>query len=146
MALRTRIGTRWLAPWVAIPLAAALVTLAGRWSGANATTIGFFYLAVVLALAAWGGWAVGASASVAAMMCFNLFFLPPFGTLTIEEPSNWVALFAFLGASTLASRLVATARRQAAEAQRRRREVEVLYDLCFTLFTVSQRQGVLGEA
>jgi two-component system sensor histidine kinase KdpD len=133
-------------PWAAIPAAVALVTFAGRAGGANAATIGFFYLAAVLGLATWGGWAVGAVASVAAMLCFNFFFLPPFGTLTIAEPSNWVALLAFLGASTLASRLVATARREAAEAERRRREVEILYELCFGLFTVSPRPGALGEA
>src|SRR6185436_8808066 len=44
------------------------------------------------------------------------------------------------------SRLVASARQQAAEAQRRRREVEALYDLCFGLFAASQRPGALGEA
>jgi two-component system sensor histidine kinase KdpD len=133
-------------PWGAIPAGVALVTLAGKAGGADAATIGFFYLAVVLGLATWGGWAVGAVASVAAMLCFNFFFLPPFGTLTVADPSHWVALIAFLGASTLASRLVATARRQAAEAERRSREVEILYGLCFSLFTVSPRLGVLGEA
>jgi two-component system, OmpR family, sensor histidine kinase KdpD len=132
--------------WAAIPLAVALVTAIGKGTGADATTIGFFYMVVVLGLAAWGGWAVGAAASVAAMLCFNFFFLPPFGTLAIADPEHWAALLAFLAASTLASRLVVTARRQAEEAQRRRREVEILYDLCFGLFTVSQRPGVLGDA
>jgi two-component system sensor histidine kinase KdpD len=143
--LTTLQRTRVLA-WIAAPLALAAVTAAGRAAGANAPTIGSIYLVAVLGLAAWGGWAVGASASVAAMLCFNYFFLPPLGTLTIAEPANWVALLAFLAASTFASRLVATARRQAEEAQRRRREVETLYDLCFSLFAVSQRPGVLGEA
>lgn len=133
-------------PWAAILPAVALVTAIGRGTGADATTIGFFFLVVALGLAAWGGWAVGAAASVAAMLCFNFFFLPPFGTLAIADPEHWVALLAFLAASTLASRLVVTARSQAAEAQRRRREVEILYDLCFGLFTVSQRPGVLGDA
>lgn len=135
-----------LLPWLAAPLAVALVTTAGRSAGANAPTIGSFYLVAVLGLAAWGGWAVGATASVAAMLCFNYFFLPPLGTLTIAEPANWAALISFLIASTFASRLVTTARRQAEEAQRRRREVEILYDLSFGLFAVSQRPGVLGEA
>src|SRR4051812_6593794 len=134
------------ARWAAIPLALALVTLLGRWAGANAPTIGSIYLVAVLGLAAWGGWAVGATASVAAMLCFNYFFLPPTGTLTIAEPANWVALISFLIASTFASRVVATARREAAAAQRRRREVEILYELSFALFAVSQRPGVLGEA
>lgn len=132
--------------WAAVPFAVLGVTVLCRAVGTNATTAGFFYLAVVLGLAAWGGWAVGAVASVAAMLCFNFFFLPPFGTLTVAEPSNWVALFAFLGASTLASRLVATARRRAEEAQARRREVEVLYELSLSLFAASQRAGALGEA
>jgi two-component system sensor histidine kinase KdpD len=132
--------------WAVAPLAVALVTGVGRWAGANAPTIVSFYLVAVLGLAAWGGWAVGATASVAAMLCFNYFFLPPLGTLTIAEPANWVALLSFLIASTFASRLVTTARRQAGEAQRRRREVEILYELSFALFAVSQRPGVLGEA
>src|SRR3954447_15353586 len=144
MKLQDRIGRG--APWVAMPLALALVTFLGYQTGANASTIVSFYLVAVLGLAAWGGWAVGATASVAAMLCFNYFFLPPLGTLTIAEPANWVALVSFLIASTFASRLVTTARRQAEEAQRRRREVEILYELSFALFAVSQRPGVLGEA
>ena len=132
--------------WIALPFAAALVTALGRLAGANATTAGFAYLLLVLGLATWGGWAVGAAASVVAMACFNFFFLPPYGTLTIQDPSNWVALITFLIASTVASRLVATARRRAEEAQSRRREVEILYDLCFGLFAASQRPGILGEA
>ncbi|HKI00927.1 MAG TPA: DUF4118 domain-containing protein [Thermoanaerobaculia bacterium] len=112
--------------WAAMPIALALVTALGRWAGANAPTIVSFYLVVVLGLAAWGGWGAGATASIMAMLCFNYFFLPPFGTMTIADPSNWAALVSFLMASTLASRLVATARRQAEEAQRRRREVETL--------------------
>src|SRR4051794_2711392 len=87
-------------PWAAVPLAVALVTALGRSAGANAPTIGSIYLVAVLGLAAWGGWAVGATASVAAMFCFNYFFLPPLGTLTIAEPANWVALLSFLAAST----------------------------------------------
>ena len=123
--------------WVAIPFALALATLVSRVSGANVTTAGFLYLLAVLALATWGGWAVGAVASIAAVLCFNFFFFPPFGTLTIADPANWVALFSFLVASAVASRLVATARRQAEEAQRRRREVEILYE---------ERERLLAEA
>lgn len=123
--------------WIAIPFAVALITLAGLWSGANATTAGFLYLLAVLALATWGGWAVGAAASVVAALCFNFFFFPPHGTLTIADPANWVALFSFLTAAAIASRLVATARRQAEEAQRRQREVETLYE---------ERERLLAEA
>lgn len=138
-------GAGWPA-WAALPLTLALVTVAGRAAGVNATTAGFAYLLLVLGFSTWSGWAVGIAASVGATFCLNYFFLPPVGGLTIAEPANWVALGAFLVSSALVSRLVSLAREQAAEAERRRREVETLYDLCFSLFAVSQRSGVLGEA
>jgi two-component system sensor histidine kinase KdpD len=129
-----------------MPVALALVTALGRGLGAKSTTAGFLYLAVVLGLALWGGCAVGAVASVTAALGLNYFFLPPFGTLVIHDASNWVALVSFLAASTLVSRLVATARGQAEEAQKLRRELETLYDLSFGLFAASRHPGALGEA
>ncbi len=119
-----------------------MVTVLGWWTGANATTIGFFYLATVLALATWGGWAVGAAASVTAMLCFNYFFLPPFGTLAVEDSSNWVALFAFLGSSALASRLVATARREAEEARQLAVERERLLSEAAHLAAVRESEAL----
>lgn len=133
-------------PWAAVPAVLALVTWTGRATGVNPATTGFLYLLAVLGLAAWGGWAVGAAASVLAMLGYNFFFLPPFHTFLIADPSNWMALLSFLAASSLASRLVATARRRAEEAQKRRREVETLYELCFGLFAATQRAGALGDA
>lgn len=140
----SRVRMQRLAQWAAIPLAVGGVTLLCRATGANEITAGFLLLVSVLGLATWGGWAVGAAASVAATLCLNFFFLPPTGTLTIEDASNWVALGGFLAASTLVSRLVARARQQAAEALSRQRELEVLYELSFALFT--QRPGALAEA
>lgn len=132
--------------WLVAPLAVGLVTVLARLAGANAPTAGFVYLVLVLVLATWGGWLAGAVASVAATVGYNYFFLPPLGTLVIDDPANWVALASFLIAATLASRLVVSARRQAAAADLRRREVEILYELCFGLFAASQRRGSLGEA
>ncbi|MFP5288528.1 MAG: DUF4118 domain-containing protein, partial [Thermoanaerobaculia bacterium] len=126
-----------LAQWAAVPLAVGGVTLAGRAAGANETTAGFLLLAAVLGLATWGGWAVGAAASVAATLCLNFFFLPPTGTFAIEDPSNWVALGSFLAASALVGRLVARARQEAAGALARQRELEALY---------AERERLLHEA
>ena len=130
------------AAWLAVPAAVLLLTWAGRAAGANAPTIGFFYMAAVLALATWGGPAVGAVASVLAMLCFNFFFLPPLGTLAIEDPANWVALLSFLGASTLASRLVAAAQAQAEKARQRQRQVEVLYAKASHLEAVRESEAL----
>ncbi|MFL6291340.1 MAG: DUF4118 domain-containing protein, partial [Thermoanaerobaculia bacterium] len=135
---------RLLVEWAAVPLAVGGVTLASRAAGANEITAGFLLLVAVLGLATWGGWMIGAVASVAATLCLNFFFLPPTGTFTIEAPSNWVALGCFLAASTLVSRLVARARQEAAGALARQQELEVLYELSFDLFTANP--GALHEA
>ena len=49
------------------------------------------------------------------------------GTLTIADPQNWVALGAFLVTSIMGSQLSARIRREADEANSRRREIERLY-------------------
>ncbi|HBL27396.1 MAG TPA: hypothetical protein DD490_11230, partial [Acidobacteria bacterium] len=133
---------RRIAVWAAVPVVVGLLTAVGRAAGANAPTIGFFYMAAVLGLGGWGGQAVGVVASVLAMLCFNFFFLPPLGTLTVEDPANWVALISFLAASSFASRLVATAREQAAAAEQRQREVEVLYAKASHLEAVRESEAL----
>jgi two-component system sensor histidine kinase KdpD len=93
----------------------------------NATTVAFTYLLAILGVSAlWGLW-ISVFMSLAATLAYNYFFLPPVGTFTIADPQNWVALLTFLATSVLASDLSTRARNQAAEANRRRHEVERLY-------------------
>src|ERR1035437_7931138 len=93
----------------------------------NVTTVAFTFLLAILGSSALWGLRVSIFMSVAATLAYNYCFLPPIGTFTIADPQNWVALFFFLVTSVLGSNLAARARRQAAEANRRRREVERLY-------------------
>jgi len=93
----------------------------------NATTIAFTYLLAILGVSAVWGLAVSLFMSVAATLMYNYFFLPPIGSFTIADPQNWVALVTFLATSVLASDLSSRARHQAAEANRRRHEIERLY-------------------
>ena len=89
----------------------------------NALTAGFLYLIVILIVATKWGLRASVLASASATVCFNYFFLPPLGRLTIADPANWVALFTFLITSLVASQLSERARlrtQQAlAEAERR---------------------------
>ena len=71
----------------------------------NATTVGFAYLLGILAIAATWGLIESIIASIAAMLCYNFYFLPPVGMFTIADPQNWVALFAFLTTALVASHL-----------------------------------------
>lgn len=76
----------------------------------NATIVALTYLLVVLLVAASSHLWVAVLTSCLAMAVFNFFFLPPVGTLTIADPQNWIALFAFLTVSLVAGRLSAAAR------------------------------------
>jgi two-component system, OmpR family, sensor histidine kinase KdpD len=93
----------------------------------NQTTVALSFLLAILAVSAVWGMAVSLFMSVTAMLLFNYYFLPPVGTLTIADPQNWVALFAFLFTSIMGSQLSAKIRREADAANSRRREVERLY-------------------
>jgi len=93
----------------------------------NPTTVAMTFLLAILAVSTVWSLAVSVYMSVVATLVFNFFFLPPFGTLTIADPQNWVALFAFLFTSIVASHLSERARTEAETAQLRRRVVERLY-------------------
>ena len=93
----------------------------------NQTTVALTFVVAILAVSTFWGFAVSAFMSVAAMLAFNYFFLPPVGTFTVADPQNWAALFAFLAASLITSRLAARVRQEADAAQRRRNEIERLY-------------------
>ena len=107
----------------------AFVTAVCRSFPVNATTAGFAYLMAVLGIATTWGLAEAVAASVAGVLCFNFFFFPPVGTLTVADPQNWVALFAFLATAIIASELSARANRQTRAAVERGRELERLYTL-----------------
>jgi two-component system sensor histidine kinase KdpD len=110
----------------------------------NATTIALAYLLVVLFAASLADVVSAVVTSAAAMLCFNYFFLPPVGTFTVADPHNWVALFAFLIVSIVASRLSASARAQAQAAMDRRNELTRLFDLTRDILLTTEHEGALA--
>jgi len=134
---------------LSIPLAAGsviFITLVFRmFSIVNATTAGFAYLIAILLVAAWWGIAESVVASIVASVCFSYFFLPPVGTWAISDPENWVALFAFLMSSLIASQLSDRARRRTAEANTRKIEMERLYALSRAILTMSGGDPIGGQ-
>ena len=94
----------------------------------NATTVALALLLAVLFAAIAFGSKPALAASVLAMLCFNFFFLPPYHTLTIADPQNWVALAAFFITALAVGQLSARAKRRADEAEAGRIENRRLYD------------------
>ena len=93
-------------------IVAAILALYHLWLGVNNTTVALTLLLVVLGISARWGLAEATVASLAAALGFNVYFLPPYGKLTIEDPQNWVALGAFLMTAVTASQLSERARRR----------------------------------
>lgn len=111
----------------------------------NPTTAALTFLLIVLAVASRWGLTVATTTAVAATLAFNYYFLPPVHTFTIADTQNWVALLAFLASAIIASRLSERARREALNANRRRKEVERLYSLSQQLLATDNVMELLNS-
>jgi two-component system, OmpR family, sensor histidine kinase KdpD len=129
-------GMRFLRSCACVALVTAITWVAFSGLHVNALIVGFVYVLAVLVVATRWGLFEALVTSVAAMLCLNYFFLPPILSLTIADPQNWVALFAFMVTAITASQLSARAQKQTAEARARRAEVERLYQLSLSLMLV----------
>jgi two-component system sensor histidine kinase KdpD len=99
---------------IAVAVLAALTTVLRLWwHHTNPTTAALAFLLVVLGVATTSRVWAAMAAAVLADLCLNYFFMPPFGTLAIADPENWVALVVFLAVSFIASTLSAAARDRA---------------------------------
>jgi len=110
---------------IGVGAATAVLKLLGE--PINPTTVALAFLLIVLFVATVWGSRPAILTSLLGVVCFNFFFLPPYGTLTIADPDNWIALFAFLITAVTTGQLSASARRRAEEAEDSRREIARLY-------------------
>ena len=129
-------------PAAAAALVAATLAIRGI-PGHSPATASLAYLLIVLFVAAYADRWVAIATSIAAMLGFNFFFLPPVGTFTIADPQNWVALVAFLAVSIVASNLSASARAKATDAMERRRELSRLFDLTRDILLTTEQDGAI---
>jgi two-component system sensor histidine kinase KdpD len=67
----------------------------------------------VLPVAVLYGLGYALSVSIASMLAFNFFFLPPLHTLELTDSENWVALGVFVVTAIVVSELATRARRRA---------------------------------
>lgn len=78
-------------------------------------SLGVLYLFAVLPVAVFWGLPLAIAASVASMLAFNFYFLPPTHTFTLQDSRNWFALGVFVVTSVVVSELAARSRRRAVE-------------------------------
>lgn len=106
-------------------VAATVLMLAFR-SRLDKAHVALVYLLVVLAASAAEGRRVGLATATVAFLTFNYLFLPPYNTLTIADPLDWIVLFAFLATGVVAAELLPRLRQQAEVARRRTEELDRL--------------------
>ena len=92
----------------------------------NEAHVALAYLLVVLGASGYAGRAVGLGLALAAFVLFDWFFLPPYATLVVANPLDWLVLLAFFGTSVVAAQLLYHARAQAESAQARAAEIDRL--------------------
>ncbi len=89
-------------------------------------SLGVLYVFAVLPVAVFWGMALASFVSVASMLAFNWFFLPPTHTFQLSDGANWLALAVYLVTAMVVSALAASARRRADLAEQREREAAAL--------------------
>jgi two-component system, OmpR family, sensor histidine kinase KdpD len=125
----------------------ALVTGAifGAKTFAPVLSLGVLYLLAVVPVAVAFGLAYAIGVSVASMLAFNFFFLPPVHTLALRDSANWFALAVYVITGVVVSELAARSRRRAADARKREREATLFADVAATLLEADHVQDRLKE-
>ncbi len=79
-------------------------------------SLGVLYVIAVVVVAVVFGLVYAIPVSIASMLTFNFFFLPPEHSLALHESSNWIALAVYLVTAVVVSDLATRSRRLAHKA------------------------------
>lgn len=110
----------------------------------NAPTAAFCFLILVLLSAFFGDLFTAVVTSAAAALCFNYFYLPPYGTFYIAAFSDWISFFAFLLTALIISRLTASAAANRAKAESLKKTLAQLKEFGTWLLSLPQDQFTLS--
>jgi two-component system sensor histidine kinase KdpD len=91
-----------------------------------------FVIPVILGVVV-GDYVAGAVGAVAGFLLYDIFFIPPFGTLTVRAPRNWIALIVYVVVVLVVARVVTNLQAAREEARRREQDAGRLFELSQTL-------------
>jgi two-component system, OmpR family, sensor histidine kinase KdpD len=106
----------------------------------DATSALAFVVPVVVGVVI-GGYIPGALASVVGFVLYDIFFLPPYGNLTVKEDADWLALLVYLIVVQIVAQVVTNLNAARDEARRREQDAGRLFELSQALigeFTISE--------
>ena len=102
-------------------------------------------MVVVVFYSTVAGQALSLYLAVCSALLFDYFFFPPYRSLAISNPSDWISVLAFVGSCVLVNRLAERARRQAYNAEQRREQVERLYTLSQEMMLHDDAKGLVRD-
>jgi two-component system sensor histidine kinase KdpD len=106
-------------------------------------SLGVLYVFAVLPVAVLWGTPLALAVSVASMLTFNWFFLPPKHTFQLQDAANWAALAVYCVTAVVVGFLAARTRRRSADAEQRRREAHVLAEAAADLLRGTPEERAL---
>src|SRR6476659_2902069 len=147
MALPKRGLARHAAALITSAAAVALVTASiyALDSFAPVLSLGVLYLFAVLLVAVLFGLTWAIPVSIASMLAFNWFFLPPRHTLRLSDGENWIALAVYLVTAVVVSALAMRSRAREEEAHERALEASLLAKVAAALLESEHVQSELGN-
>ena len=134
-----------LAGWTLV-LAACTVGMVALRPRLGSAHVALLLLLVVLFGSAARGRTVGLWLATASFVVFDVLFIPPYGTLAVRDPLDWIILLAFLATSVVAAQLLARAQEQARAAETRAAEIDRLSAERVRLIADAQHAEALREA
>ncbi len=106
-------GTRSGYLWTTLMVAAVTALGSALFHVLDLGNVALLYLLPVMTAASLFGLRTGLYAGLLSSLCYNYFFLPPTGTLTVSNPENVISIFVLLGVAVATSQLTARVRAQA---------------------------------
>src|SRR5262249_61074335 len=104
-------GVATLASAGSVAALTSVIALLERW--VPVLSLGVLYIFAVLPVAVVWGLGFALPVSIASMLAFNWFFLPPRHTFTLADSENWFALAVYLATAVVVSELAARSPRRA---------------------------------
>lgn len=137
-----RVVLAYAAAGVAVFLATWAIGIAGAFVPTR--NLSLIYLLVVLWLASVFGRGPAIVASVLAFFAYNFFFITPLHRLTVNDPTEWISLFALLATSLVLGQLTASVQARARDAQESQQRTATLFALSQLIAATPEYETLLA--
>jgi two-component system sensor histidine kinase KdpD len=136
---------RKVARWFAASLVAVAATSLLVSLGANSTTAGMVFLVLVVLFSAQAGIWISLYVALLCAALFDYYFLPPAHSLLITGVQQWVAMISFLLSCVVVGRVAERVRMLANQAEKRREDVERLFELSQEMMLAEDAAGLVRD-